>query len=67
MKPEFFQIGKKAILSQKVWDPLDGLHMAQAFIFNINQDVIQVDNVENIEFFGQRLVDVALEAGRSVG
>ena len=41
--------------------------MALAFILSVNQDVIQVDNDQNIEFFGQNLVDVALEAGRSVG
>ena len=67
MKPTFFQIGEKAILSQKVQDPLNGLHVALAFILSVNQDVIQVDNNENIEFFGQNLVDVALEAGRGVG
>ena len=41
--------------------------MALAFILRVNQDVIQVNNGKNIEFFGQNLVDVALEAGRSIG
>ena len=67
MKPTFFQIGEKVILPQKVPDSLNGLHVALAWIFNVNQDVIQVDNDKNIEFFGQNFVDVPLEAGRSVG
>ena len=40
MKPTFFQIGKKTILPQKIWDSLDNLHMALAFILNLNEDVI---------------------------
>ena len=67
MKPTFFQIGKKTIFLQKVWDPLDGLYVALAFIFNVNQDVIQVNNDKNIEFFSQNFVDVALEVGQSIG
>ena len=40
--------------------------MTLAFIFGINEDVIQVNNNKDIKFFGQNLIDVALEAGRSV-
>ena len=40
--------------------------MALAFILNINQDVIQIDNDKNIEFFGQNPIDIALEASRSI-
>ena len=41
--------------------------MALAFILNVNQDVIQVDNDENIKFFGQNIVDVALKTCRNIG
>ena len=40
--------------------------MALAFIFGVNKDVIQINNDEDIEFLGQDLIDVALEAGRSI-
>ena len=66
MKPIFFQIGEKAILLQKIQGPLDSLHVALAFILHTNQDVIQVDNDETIEFFGQNPIYVSLEAGRSI-
>ena len=41
--------------------------MFLAFIFRVNQRVIQVDNDKNIEFFGKNIIDVALEADQSVG
>ena len=66
VKSAFFQIGKKPILLQKIQHSLHGLHVALGFIFSVNQNVIQVHNNKNIEFFGQNLVDIALEAGRSV-
>ena len=67
MKPTFFVIGKKAIFAQKIWDPSNSLHVALAFIFSVNQDVIQADNNKNIEFFGQNLIDVALEVALEAG
>ena len=66
MQPRLFQIGKKTILPQKIQHPLHGLYVALAFIFDLNEDVIQVNNNKNIELFGPDLIDVALEAGRSI-
>ena len=67
MEPTLFQIGKKTIFPQNIQHPLHGLYMALAAIFGVNEDVIQVNNDKNIELFGQDLIDIALEAGRSVG
>ena len=67
MKLAFFQIGKKLILEQKIKYLLHGLYMTVVFIFGVNEDVIQVNNDKNIELLGQDLINIALEAGRSVG
>ena len=40
MKLAFFQIGQKLILPQKIQYPMYGLHVALAFIFGVNVDVI---------------------------
>ena len=66
MKSLFFKIGKKAIFPQKVLNPSDGFHMAMVFILNVNQNVIQVENDENIKFFGQNPINIALKATWSV-
>ena len=44
----------------------NNINVALAFIFDINQNVIQVDNYKNVKFFGQDLIDITLEAGRYV-
>ena len=41
--------------------------MSLAWIFGVDEDVIEVNNDKNIEFLSQDLVDVALETGRGVG
>ena len=40
--------------------------MTLTFIFGVNKDIIKVNNDKDIEFLGQNLIDVALEASRSV-
>ena len=67
VKPVFFQIGKKLIFSQKIQHLLHSVYMTLAFIFGVNKYIIQVNNNKNIEFLGQNLIDIALEAGQSVG
>ena len=41
--------------------------MSLAYIFYIDENIIQVDNNEDIQFFGHNFVDVTLEAGRCIG
>ena len=41
--------------------------MTTALIFSINKDVIQIYDDKDIELFCQDLIDVILEADRSVG
>ena len=66
MKPTVFQIGKKTILPQKIQHLLHGLYLALAFIFEINKDVIKVNNNKNIKLLSQNPIDIVLEAGQSV-
>ena len=63
MKTTLFKVGKKAMFPQFVQHPLDSINVSLACIFSIDQDVIQVDDHENIEFFGQDLINITLEAG----
>ena len=40
--------------------------MSLAWVLDIDEDVIKVNNDENIEFFGHNLVNIALQAGLCV-
>ena len=67
MEPTPFQIGKKTIFLQKIQHSLHGFYITLAFIFSVNKDVIQVNDDKNIELLGRDLINIALEAGRSIG
>ena len=67
MEPTLLQIGKQAIIPQKVWYLLHGFHVTLTLILSVDEDVIQIHDDEDIELFCQDLVDIALETGRSVG
>ena len=41
--------------------------MNLAWVLGVDEDIIKVNNDKNIEFLGQDLVNIALEAGRCVG
>ena len=41
--------------------------MTLARILNIDEDVILINNNKDIKFFGQDLIDITLEACRSIG
>lgn len=40
--------------------------MILTLIFSINKDIIQIYDNKNIQFFGQDLIDITLEASRSI-
>ena len=46
---------------------LYGFHVFFALALSVDEDVIEVHYHKNVEFFGQDLVDVALESGWYVG
>ena len=62
MKKTLFEVGKKAVFSQFVQHLADSIDVSLTCILGVDQDVIQVNNHENVEFFGQDLIDVTLEA-----
>lgn len=51
MKSTLFQICKKAMLSELIEDPPNGFDVALAWIFGINQNVVQVHDDEYVELF----------------
>ena len=46
---------------QNIQHLLHGLFVTLAWIFGIDENVIQVNNDKNIGFFGQDLIDITLE------
>ena len=67
MKTTLLEIGKKAVLLQFLKNPLNNIDVRFAWVFDVDEDVIKVNNDKDINFFGQDLVIVALEADRCVG
>ena len=63
MKTTLFEFGKKAVFSRFIQHLVDSIDMSLACIFIVDQNVIQVNNHENVKFFGQDLIDVILEVG----
>ena len=66
METTLLEIGKKAVFPQFPKNPSDGIDVSLAWVLGIDEDVIEISNDEDIEFLGQNLVNVALEAGRGV-
>ena len=66
MEPTVLQIGKQAVFLQKVQYPLHDFHVTLILILNVDEDVIQVYDDKDIELFCQDLIDITLEAGRSI-
>ena len=67
MESTLLQIGKQAIFPQKVQYLLHGFYVTLTLILSIDEDVIQIYNDKDIKYFYQDLVDIVLEASRSVG
>ena len=66
MKSTFLQIGIQQEFAQLLENPTYCLDMAFALIFGVDEDIIQIHNDQDIEFFRKNLIDVALECCRSI-
>ena len=66
METTLLEVGKKAVFPQFLKNPSDGIDVGLAWVFGVNEDVIEVNNDEDIKFLGHDLVNVALEASRGV-
>ena len=67
VKTAFLEVGKKVVFPQFLENPSNGIDVSLAWVLGVDKDVIEVNNDKNIEFLGQELVNIALEAGRCVG
>ena len=54
------------MLPQLVQHPSNGLYMLFVFTLGVDKDVIKVHYHENVKFFCQDLVDIALEYNRYI-
>ena len=66
MKSTLFQVGKKLMPLQNIQHPSSGLYIALAWIFDIDKNVIQINNNKDVQFFNQNLIDITLEARQSI-
>ena len=66
METIFLEISKKAVFLQFFKNLSNGIDMSLAWVFGVDEDVIEVNNDKNIKFLDQDLVNIALEAGRCV-
>ena len=62
-----FEVGKKAVFPQFLKNLSNGIEVSLAWVFVVDEDVIEVNNDEDIEFLGQNFINIALEASRCVG
>ena len=67
METTLLEVGKKAVFPQFLENSLDGIDGSLAWVLGVDDNVIEINNDKDIEFLGQDLVNVALEAGRGVG
>ena len=57
-----FQIYIKDIFPGNFQNPLNGFNVTFFWIFGMDKNIIQINNNKDIEFFGQNLNDIALDA-----
>ena len=66
MEIAFLEISKKTVFPQFLKNLLNGIDVGLAWVLSIYEDIIKVNNDKDIEFLGQDLVNIALEAGQCV-
>ena len=66
MKIKLFKAGKKAVCPQFLKNPLNGIDVSLAWVLNVEENVIKVNNDKDIKFLGQDFINIALKAGRCV-
>lgn len=62
-----FHVGKKLMFLEMIKNSAHGLHLRLTGVFGIAQNIVQIHNNKQVELLGKDHVDVALEAGRSIG
>ena len=67
METAFLEFGKKAVFSQLLENPSNGIDVSLAWVLGVDEDVIKVNNDKDIKFLGQDLVNIAPKASRYIG
>ena len=62
MKSTLLQVGKKPVPPQNIQHPSYSFYVTLTRIFDIDNNVIQVNNDKNVKFSGWDLIDITLEA-----
>lgn len=66
MEMTLFQISKKLIFLKLIQNLIYGLYIWLAEVFDIDQDILQVYNHKNIKLLGKNIIDITLQASRSI-
>ena len=66
MKTTLLELGKKAVFLQFLNNPLNDIDVSLAWVFGVDEEVINVNSDENIKFLRHNLVNIALETSRFV-
>ena len=67
MKLALFKVGKKAIFCQFFENLLNGIDVKLVQDFDVDKDVIQINNNKNIKLLGQDFINITLKVGQNVG
>ena len=67
MKSTFLQISIQRKFPQLVKNPTHYLDVVFSLVFGVDEDIIQIHNDKNIEFFREDFIDIAMKCCRSVG
>ena len=67
MEAAFLEFGKKDVFPQFLKNPSNCIEVSLFWVLSVDNDVIEVNNDKDIEFFGQDLINIALEAGQYIG
>ena len=54
------------MISQFFKNLSNGIDMSLAWVFSINEDIIEINNNKNVSLFGKDLVNVILKAGQYI-
>ena len=67
MKSTLFQIGIEAMFPQNVQHLSNSFYVTLAWVFGIDENIIQINNDKNVKLLSQELIDKTLEARRCIG
>ena len=62
-----FQVGNKPVSLENIYHLPYGIHVTSNYILDIDKDIIQINNNKNIKLLSQNLINITLEACRSIG